>query len=61
MEMSITQTIEAQVVPNQRHVRAAAIGKPCGHAAHVGTCPACQRSQLDRWSTQLAQVSRRLG
>jgi hypothetical protein len=60
-QMSIAQTIDAQVVPNQRHVRLAGIGKPCGHAAYVGTCPACQRSQLARWSTQLAQVSRRLG
>jgi hypothetical protein len=26
----------------------------CGHERHVGTCPACQRAQLARWSSQLA-------
>jgi len=30
--------------------------KPCGHVRHVGTCSACQRAQLSRWSTQLAQA-----
>ena len=30
--------------------------KDCGHTAHVGTCPACQRAQLAKWRAQLAQV-----
>ena len=30
--------------------------KACGHTAHVGTCPACQRAQLAKWRAQLAQV-----
>ena len=32
--------------------------KPCGHARHVGWCPACQRAELGRWDAQLAQSSR---
>ena len=32
--------------------------KACGHAAHVGTCSACQRHQLAKWRAQLAQVAR---
>ena len=32
--------------------------KACGHATHVGTCPACQRAQLAKWQAQLAQVAR---
>ena len=30
--------------------------KACGHADHIGTCPACQRAQLAKWRAQLAQV-----
>jgi hypothetical protein len=33
-------------------------GKACGHAAHVGTCSACQRAQLAKWQAQLAAVAR---
>lgn len=29
----------------------------CGHDRHIGACPACQRAQLARWSSQLAAVS----
>jgi hypothetical protein len=29
----------------------------CGHTRHVGTCPACQRAQLDRWGSQLREAS----
>jgi hypothetical protein len=32
--------------------------KACGHAAHVGTCSACQRAQLAKWQAQLAAVAR---
>ncbi len=32
--------------------------RPCGHPRHVGTCPACQRIQLERWSRQLAAAQR---
>jgi hypothetical protein len=32
--------------------------KVCGHAAHVGTCSACQRAQLAKWQAQLAAVAR---
>lgn len=35
-------------------IRGALEAKPCGHDRHVGTCPACQRAQLARWSFQLA-------
>ena len=59
MEMSIVQTVDARFVRSQRNEHASGIGKPCGHAQHVGTCPACQRTQLARWRTQLAQASRR--
>jgi len=31
--------------------------KACGHTAHVGTCPSCQRAQLAKWQAQLAQVA----
>ncbi|HTP22128.1 MAG TPA: hypothetical protein VMJ65_21145 [Solirubrobacteraceae bacterium] len=31
--------------------------KVCGHAAHVGTCAACQRAQLAKWQAQLAAVA----
>ncbi len=34
----------------------AVVGKPCGHIDHVGTCPACQRSQLAKWQAQVAQA-----
>jgi hypothetical protein len=30
--------------------------RPCGHARHVGTCAACQRTQLARWHAQLTQA-----
>ncbi len=30
--------------------------RQCGHSVHVGTCPACQRFQLERWRSQLLQV-----
>jgi hypothetical protein len=26
---------------------------PCGHTRHLGTCPTCQREQLERWREQL--------
>jgi hypothetical protein len=29
--------------------------RPCGHGVHVGTCPACQRFQLERWRMQLLE------
>lgn len=57
METSIAQTVQAQFVRTQRHERAPGIGRPCGHAQHVGTCASCQRTQLARWRTQLAQAS----
>jgi hypothetical protein len=28
----------------------------CGHQLHVGSCAACQRAQLSRWSTQLVEA-----
>jgi hypothetical protein len=31
-----------------------AIVAGCGHRAHVGTCPVCQRAQLQRQATHLA-------
>ena len=34
------------------------VDKACGHAAHVGTCSACQRAQLAKWQAQLAAVER---
>jgi hypothetical protein len=33
-------------------------GKACSHTRHVGTCASCQRAQLHRWSSQLAEVQR---
>jgi hypothetical protein len=30
--------------------------KSCGHPRHIGSCPACQRAQLERWSLQLANA-----
>jgi hypothetical protein len=32
----------------------------CGHARHVGACPACQRAQLTRWRQQLAHATAHL-
>jgi hypothetical protein len=32
--------------------------RSCGHPRHVGVCPSCQRAQLARWASQLADVSR---
>jgi hypothetical protein len=34
--------------------------RTCGHSRHVGSCGTCQRLQLERWSLQLAQVTRPL-
>jgi len=31
--------------------------RTCSHSRHVGTCPSCQRTQLARWSAQLAAVT----
>jgi hypothetical protein len=31
--------------------------KPCGHADHVGTCPACPRAALQRAARQLAEAT----
>jgi len=58
MEMSIAQTVDTRFVRSRRHECASGLGKPCGHAQHVGTCASCQRAQLARWRTQLAQASR---
>jgi len=60
MDTSIAQTAEHRVFRTQRHDRAPGIGKACGHVAHVGTCGSCQRTQLARWRTQLAEASRRV-
>ena len=60
MDMSIAQTVPARFVGTQRHERASGIAKSCGHVGHVGTCASCQRTQLARWRTQLAQASRRV-
>ena len=57
MEMNIAQTFDARSVRTQRHECAPGIGKPCRHATHIGTCASCQRTQLARWRTQLAQAS----
>jgi hypothetical protein len=61
LEMSIARKVENRFIGGQRHQPRSGIVKPCGHQAHVGTCAACQRTQLSRWGTQLAQVSRREG
>ena len=58
MDKNIAQTLDARSGRTQRHECAPGIGKSCGHAAHVGTCASCQRAQLARWRTQLAQASR---
>jgi hypothetical protein len=58
MEMSIAQTVDPRFLRSQRHEHAFGIGKPCGHAQHVGTCPSCQHTQLARWRMQPAQASR---
>lgn len=57
-QMSIAQTVDARFARTELHEQASGIGKPCGHLAHGGTCASCQRSQLARWRSQLAQVSR---
>jgi hypothetical protein len=31
--------------------------KRCGHARHVGTCPACQRAVLEHAARQLAEAT----
>jgi hypothetical protein len=31
--------------------------KECGHARHLGTCPACQRAALRRAALQLAEAT----
>jgi hypothetical protein len=33
----------------------------CGHGAHVGTCPACQRRQLAKWAAQVQQAAAQAG
>jgi len=38
-------------------VKLGQVKKACGHAAHVGTCSACQRAQLAKWQAQLAAVA----
>jgi hypothetical protein len=47
--------VQTPVVRNT-HTHSAHPAKRCGHVRHVGTCPDCQRAQLSRWSTQLAQA-----
>ena len=47
--------MQTPVVRNT-HTHSAHAQKRCGHARHVGTCPECQRAQLNRWSVQLAQA-----
>jgi hypothetical protein len=49
LEMSIAQTVENRFIGGPRHQPGSGIVK------------LCQRTQLSRWSTQLAQVSRREG
>jgi len=60
MDTSIAQTADDRFFRTQRHDRSSGIGKACGHVAHVGTCASCQRRQLARWRTQLAEASRRV-
>ena len=50
-----TQAPAASAAPVHGQLGDAA--KACGHAAHVGTCAACQRAQLAKWRAQLAQVA----
>jgi len=50
-----TQTSSTSTKPVRVQLGQAA--KACGHAAHVGTCSACQRAQLAKWRDQLAQVA----
>lgn len=38
-----------------RHVEIGA-ERACGHDRHHGSCPDCQRAQLDRWRVQLESV-----
>jgi hypothetical protein len=45
-----------QETHHMTRIEPADTGKPCGHAHHVGTCPSCQRAQLNRWHMQLIQV-----
>lgn len=33
--------------------------RPCGHVHHHGSCPDCQRIQIDRWNVQLADAASR--
>ena len=47
-----------RVKPHSNRPPTANTGKPCGHRAHVGTCPACQRVQLAKWQAQAAQAQR---
>jgi hypothetical protein len=44
--------------PSSAHARAQNSPSGCGHVRRVGTCAACQRTQLARWAGQLAAVSR---
>jgi hypothetical protein len=30
--------------------------RACGHDSHHGSCPDCQRAQLERWRAQLETV-----
>jgi hypothetical protein len=50
-----TQASPASAASARVHLGQAA--KACGHAAHVGTCSACQRAQLAKWQAQLAAVA----
>jgi hypothetical protein len=50
-------------MPFREETHADAIGegemgaeRACGHDRHRGSCPDCQRAQLDRWRSQLESV-----
>jgi hypothetical protein len=55
----MAQTLTAHPQVSHRDHNGVLTGnRPCGHLSHVGACPSCQRAQLARWDTQLAEASR---
>src|ERR1700686_3797966 len=61
--LDLTHRYERSTVRQLTDAPTAHPAKACGHARHVGTCPACQRADAKRMAQQLtaAALARQAG